>query len=343
MGLKKSTKDRIKTYILEKISNGDSSFVSKAASNFDVSLTSVYRYVKELARDGFIKQEGKKYSLKDKKECKLYDMREKLEEDRIFEELVKSAVNELPDNVRRIWQYAFTEMVNNAIDHSEASELYVSITSNCLSTTAIIDDNGIGIFSKIKTHYGYETLDDAVHELFKGKLTTDSERHTGEGIFFTSRMIENFAVLSGGKIFTHNTHFDELEDIEQIPQLRQWKDRKGTVVIMSMPNNSKVNIKEVFDMFSGADNGFNKTQIPLKSIFTDGFPVSRSQAKRLSMRFEDFEEIILDFDGVEDIGQGFAHELFVVIRRNHPNIKFTVINENSDVKKMISHVSVKEN
>ena len=102
----------------------------------------------------------------------------------------------------------------------------------------------------------------------------------------------------------------------------------------------KTNIKEVFDMFLDVDNGFNKTQIPLKSIFTDGFPVSRSQAKRLSIRFDDFEEVILDFNGIDDIGQGFAHELFVVFKRKHPDVKLITVNANDDVKRMISHVTV---
>lgn len=237
-----------------------------------------------------------------------------------------------------LWQYAFTEMMNNAIDHSNASEITVWVVQNYCSTKVMIDDNGIGIFEKIKEYYGYETLDDAVNELFKGKLTTDLENHSGEGIFFTSRMIENFAVLSGGKIFTHNTHFDFSTDIGSVPELEKFKDEKGTIVVMIMPNKSKTNIKEVFDMFSDVDNGFIKTHIPLKSIFTDGFPVSRSQAKRLSARLENFEEILLDFDGIDDMGQGFAHELFVVFCRKHPNVNIHVKNENEDVRKMLSHV-----
>lgn len=110
---------------------------------------------------------------------------------------------------------------------------------------------------------------------------------------------------------------------------------------MIMPNNSRANIKEVFDMFSDVDKGFMKTEIPLKSIFTDGFPVSRSQAKRLSARFDDFEEVILDFDKIDDIGQGFAHELFVVFERNHPEVNIIVKNENDDVRRMIGHVKAR--
>lgn len=338
MSLKKSTKDRIKQYILEKIEMGDESIAKTTADNFGVSLTTVYRYIKELLKDNLIEKQNGNYILTEETSIKIYSTTQKLEEDKIFSEVIEQVVKKLPANVYKIWQYAFTEMMNNAIDHSNATEITVYISQNPCSTRIMIDDNGIGIFEKIRDYCGYDCLDDAVNELFKGKLTTDSENHTGEGIYFTSRMIENFGVLSSGKIFTHNPHFDITRDVCSIPALENFKDELGTIVVMIMPNNSKINIKEVFDMFSDVDNGFIKTHIPLKNIFTDGFPVSRSQAKRLSARFEDFERIVLDFDRIDDMGQGFAHELFVVFKRKHPDVELEVINANEDIKKMLSHV-----
>ncbi len=173
-------------------------------------------------------------------------------------------------------------------------------------------------------------------------MTTDSESHSGEGIYFTSRMIEKFCVLSDGKIFTHNTHLDVTRDVGAICGLENLADKSGTTVIMIMPNNSKIDIKEVFDMFSNADEGFVKTHIPMIRIFTDGFPVARSQAKRLCMRFEEFKEVILDFKDIDDLGQGFAHELFVVFRRKQPDIVFKIENANESVRKMIIHVGAKD-
>lgn len=338
MSLKKTTKERIKQYILEKIEVNDVSIAKTTADNFGISLTTVYRYIKELCDDGLIKRTKNGYVLNEITFEKTYYTDKLLEEDKIFSDIIEDVVKNLSDNVYKIWQYAFTEMMNNAIDHSNASEIIVHVAQNFCTTKVLIQDNGIGIFEKIKEYCKYDCLDDAVTELFKGKLTTDSENHTGEGIYFTSRMIENFGVLSSGKIFTHNPHFDITKDVGSIPELEILKNIKGTIVVMIMPNNSKVSIKEVFDMFSDVDNGFIKTHIPLKNIFTDGFPVSRSQAKRLSARFESFEEIVLDFDGIDDIGQGFAHELFIVFQKRHPNVHFKVINANDDVKKMLAHV-----
>lgn len=338
MSLKKKTKERIKEYILEKIEMQDSSMAKKTADNFAISLTTVYRYINELCTEKCIRKKDGTYVLNETRDVKTYYTTDKLEEDRIFDDVLGDIINKLPNNVYKIWQYAFTEMMNNAIDHSNATEINVFVAHNCLTTKVTIDDNGIGIFEKIKEHYHYARLEDAVSELFKGKLTTDSENHTGEGIFFTSRMIENFGVLSGKKIFNHNPHFDITQDICSIPELKRWEYNKGTIVVMIMPNKSRTKIREVFDMYSDVENGLIKTEIPLKNIFTDGFPVSRSQAKRLSSRFDDFIEVSLDFNEIDDIGQGFAHELFVIFKKRHPKVSLKTINANEDVLKMIRHV-----
>ncbi|MBQ8988007.1 MAG: STAS-like domain-containing protein, partial [Lachnospiraceae bacterium] len=51
-----------------------------------------------------------------------------------------------------------------------------------------------------------------------------------------------------------------------------------------------------------------------------------------------FTEVELDFSGVEKIGQGFAHELFVVYQNEHPTIRLLPINQNETVARMIQHV-----
>ena len=103
-------------------------------------------------------------------------------------------------------------------------------------------DYGVGIFKKIQDYFGYNSIDDAINELFKGKITTDTDNHSGEGIFFTSRLMDQF------------------------------------------------------------------------------------------------DEVELDFKDVEEIGQAFAHELFVKFANNNPNIKLSVVNSNQRIDAMINHV-----
>ena len=176
-----------------------------------------------------------------------------------------------------------------------------------------------------------DSVEDAICELFKGKLTTDKSRHSGEGIFFTSRMVDDFAILSSGKIFAHNK-YDDSEIFDA-----RLKDGRGTAVIMKLSNFSKKEAGEVFSKFETENGDFRITKIPLKNIFEKS-PISRSQAKRVSNRFCEFSQITLDFLGIDWMGQGFAHELFVVYKNSHPEIEIIPINMSEGVEKMYNHV-----
>lgn len=344
MSFTKEKREKIRRYILEKIDTNCPDVSRKTADTFHISLTTVYRYVKEMEEKNIIKKHEDSYILvEDLHTYTFYRSKNEIrDEDLIYSKYVEKEIADLPENVQRIWCYAFTEMMNNAIDHSEAEQVNVSVFRNYLYTTILLNDNGIGIFKKIKEYYNYKSLDDAVTELFKGKLTTDSKNHSGEGIFFTSRALDKFAAVSDGKIFSHDNYIESVRNLKDSKALKSWEKRKGTVIFMGLSNHSKRTLKEVFDMFADVDGGFTKTHIPIKHIYEDD-PVSRSQAKRLCNRFDSFQEVELDFNGVDEIGQGFAHEIFVVFQNRHKNVKLIPVNESEEVKRMINHVILSNN
>lgn len=339
MSFSKDKREKIKKYILEKIENNQDDVAKRTAEAYEISLNTVYRYIRELESEKIICKASGKYGLNETMDIKLLERgkNEIKDEDIIYEKYIHKYLKGFSDNVKKIWQYSFMEMMNNAIDHSEADTVFLMVVQNYMSTTILIKDNGIGIFRKIKEYYNYNSLDDAVSELFKGKLTTDSERHSGEGIFFTSRILDRFAAISDGKVFTHDKYSELLQDLEENSELRKLMKDQGTIIFMQLSNFSNKILKEVFDMFADVDGGFVKTQIPIKNIF-ETYPVSRSQAKRLCNRFENFEVVELDFSEVEEIGQGFAHEVFVVFQNSHPEIQLLAINTCPEVEKMIHHV-----
>src|SRR5215472_1244229 len=105
-------------------------------------------------------------------------------------------------------QYGFTEIMNNAIEHSAGTKVNVSVDRNAITTHMYIHDDGQGIFKKIQRELGLHNEHDAVLELKKGKLTTDPVHHSGEGIFFTSRMFDNFSIHSGSVAYMHTDDAD---------------------------------------------------------------------------------------------------------------------------------------
>ena len=332
-------KDCIKRYILEKIEIEESDIVARTSTSFGISSKEVVGFIRELEENGAIERKDGGfqlvYSIDFVTLCR--DENQLVDEDIIYDDFLKKYVSDLPNNIQRIWQYTFMEMMNNAIEHSEAKEVTIGIRSDYLGIIIVIVDTGIGIFRKIKEYYNYESLDDAVNELFKGKLTTDTKNHSGEGIFFTSRVLDKFAAMSDGKIFTHDNYEEALHNLDNYELLKKYKDIEGTLIFMELSRFSNKTIAEVMDMFAGVDEGFTKTSIPIRNIFGE-YPVSRSQARRLYNRLEDFQEVELDFDGISEIGQGFAHELFVVFHNKYPDTRLIPRNISERVEKMIKHV-----
>lgn len=327
-------KRAILQYLLEKIDEGTESVGKCVSQALKISPNTVNTYLKELMDHGVIqKQKRGSYALV--KVTKDYHLRRSngdLDTDTFaYEHCLKPALKKFEANVQDIWAYAFSEMINNVMDHSEAENLFIKVTQDYLNTSVFIMDDGVGIFEKIKKHFNLPSLDEAICELFKGKLTTDSENHSGEGIFFSSKLMDSFAILSSKKIFTNNKY--DMNRTLEAP----YDDGKGTCVRMSLSNFSHKHSREVFDMYSNVDGGFTRTRIPLKNIF-DSSPVSRSQAKRVCNRLEKFQEVILDFDGLDWMGQGFAHQIFVVFKREHPEISILTEHMNASVEKMYCHV-----
>ncbi|MBW2164126.1 MAG: DUF4325 domain-containing protein, partial [Deltaproteobacteria bacterium] len=230
-----------------------------------------------------------------------------------------------------------TEMFNNAIDHSNGTVINIQLKKTATNTELALYDDGIGIFKKIQAELGLLDERHAILELAKGKLTTDPANHTGEGIFFTSRMFDDFEILSGGIYFSHK--FDEKEDWI----LERDRFSSGTAVWMKINNHTARTTRKIFDKFTSDDDfGFTKTVVPVRlAQYGDDKLISRSQAKRLLVRIDRFKTVIFDFQSVDSIGQAFADEVFRVFALKHPEIELMAIKANSEVKRMIHRARAK--
>ena len=332
-------KQDIILYILEKIEQNHSSISKCVADTYGISTNTVHSYLTELQNNRIIEKvkRGQYRFVTNQYNHTLHrDMGELDDDTYALNTYLSKHIERLPSNIREIWEYAFTEMVNNVIDHSGAENAVISISTNYLKTSVMIADNGVGIFTKIKDFFGFSSLDEAICELFKGKLTTDENHHSGEGIFFTSKMMDDFVIFSKNKFFTTDKYNID-EDIMALTSQNDKSFINGTCVFMSLSNFSHKKTSEIFDIYSNIDGGFSKTRIPLKNIF-ESSPVSRSQAKRICNRLDKFKEVVIDFDGLTWMGQGFAHQIFVVYQKEHPNIKLTPINMCEPVENMYRHV-----
>lgn len=311
-----------------------------AAKEFDLSRTAISRYVRRLVEEGLLTAAGKtkarRYALKPIVEQQFtLEVSAGLPEDLIFRFRVLPHMKGLKQNVVDLCQYGFTEMLNNVIDHSASPDADCRYSRTYTSIWMTVADHGVGIFEKIQKDFGLADPRSALLELSKGRLTSDKARHTGEGIFFTSRMFDRFSILSGNLLFLRRGKDDdgsliETEEVEYV---------KGTVIDMTLSTDADWTPADIFARYQQDDLLFRRTHVPIALGKYPGEQlVSRSQAKRILSRFEQFAEVTLDFAGVQQIGQPFADEIFRVFANGHPSTRMFVANTTPEIERMIAHV-----
>ena len=316
----------IRRFILERVEEHPHDIAQLAAKRYGLTRQAVNLHLQRLICDSDLVRQGKtrrtRFFLAPKKTWrKTYPSRQS--ESDVWENDVLPQISDLPENTLDIWRYCFTEMFNNAVDHSSGTRITVQLTRTAVNTEIAVIDNGVGIFKKIQRAMKFSDARHSALELAKGKFTTDPKRHTGEGIFFTSKMLDGFDISSDGVYFT---------------SVSPLKNQKGTAVWMKLKNTTDRSRKAVFDEFASpeADYAFDKTVVPVKMAeIRPNDLISRSQAKRLLLRIDRFRTVVLDFQNVNQIGQAFADEIFRVFARSHPGLDLQFRNANEEVFKMI--------
>lgn len=325
----------IQKFILDNVENHPRDIAAVLAKKFGFSRQRAHRYLIREVENGNIIKTGHTrwtyYFLADGKYLRFIEkIKPGIAEDRVWSKYVKPMILSYPENIYRICAYGFTEIFNNAIDHSKGTTILteVEISNNTLKITIV--DNGIGIFKKIQKALHLDSIKESILHLSKGKFTTDPINHTGEGIFFTSRMFDSFSILSSDIYYTFKNE-DWFFSPEKIADFKQ-----GTFIEMIISLDSKKTPKAVFDQYADQEIGFGKTIVAVALSGDPNDPhLSRSQAKRLLMGLEKFNTIILDFKGVVSVGQAFVDEVFRVFKNEYPNITIHHVGANEEVEFMI--------
>lgn len=251
-----------------------------------------------------------------------------LQEDQVWKQVRSSVpgLERLNRNAERVANYAFTEMLNNAIDHSGSDIVRVTLGTRGERFALVIADQGVGAFEHVRRRAALEDHIAAIQEISKGKMTTDPKHHTGQGIFFTSKAVDLFSIASNGwRWRMDNTRTDQT--------IGESGTKKGTVVGFEVDPNTERDLTAIFDEYTDEETlAFDKSRTTVRLFEFDVPFVSRSEAKRLARNLERFREVVVDFRGVEEVGQGFADEIFRVWAGNHPETNLVPVNMNRAVK-----------
>ncbi|MBV9859887.1 MAG: DUF4325 domain-containing protein [Alphaproteobacteria bacterium] len=339
---KSRVNDDLRAFILSEVGNRPRDIASVAATHFGVTRQTAGRYLRQLVAEGALTATGvtyaRRYALRDYiDETITCPVTPATEEHVIWREHVAPLIRDgLPQNVLEICEHGVNEMVNNAIHHSESQIAVILVKCNAHRVLIEICDTGVGIFEKIRRECHLDDGRLALLELSKGKLTTDPKGHSGEGIFFTSRMFNSFSIYSGSLFFTR----EMLDDDDWLVETENRQElRNGTMITLEISKTATHTAHEIFRKYEDEDRTFARTHVPVRlARYGDEQLVSRSQARRVLARFERFSEVILDFKDVPRIGQAFADEIFRVYRRENPNVTIFPFRMAEDVQAMIDHV-----
>lgn len=263
-------------------------------------------------------------------------LREGLKEHEVFDDLEHQTtfIESLRENVASILAYSFSEMLNNAIEHSKSQYIEITMELHKDELCFIVDDFGIGVFRNVMAKRKLKSELEAIQDLLKGKTTTQPHAHSGEGIFFTSKAADVFILES----FGFRLRIDNLINDIFIEEVKPAKH--GTKVTFKISANSKRHLNNIFKDYQTdpEEMAFDKTEIKVRLYTMGTIYISRSQARRVLTGLEKFRSVILDFDKVPTVGQAFADEIFRVFQTKHPEIIIKPINMNDAVSFMIGRV-----
>lgn len=329
----------IRSFILDNIPGHPKNIVAVTARKFSVSRTTVHRHLMRLFRDNEIVKTGDTrratyYLKKSRDKTFSFKIGSGITEDEVLTSYLGETFSGLDKNVLDICEYGFTEMFNNALEHSAGKDVEVNVLWQGETIELRVFDNGVGLFNKIRDAFDLENVRESILHLSKGKLTTDPENHSGEGIFFTSRAFDLFVISSYGLTYLRNN----LED-DWFLESRKTARKKGSWISMTIHRNSKRLLRGLFTHYSTDPEtpAFDRTHIlvGLSQLGDDRY-ISRSQAKRVLWGLDKFRSVVLDFKNVTTVGQAFVDEVFRVFRARHPEIAIDYTNANEDVMFMIN-------
>jgi anti-sigma regulatory factor (Ser/Thr protein kinase) len=248
---------------------------------------------------------------------------------------------ELPAPVRHMAQHSFTELLNNAIEHSGGSAVTVSMRQTPLQLQLLVSDDGCGLFKRVAECFAIDEPDLAMLELGKGKLTTAPEHHSGHGLFFSAQLADVIDIHANGVSYQRRAW--EPGQWHAAPQRNAAAARPGTAVYLAIQLDTGRTLDGVLQAHSASGCGYDfaRTRVPLSLLCGSDSAaalLSRADARRAAQRLAEFEQAEIDFCGIDHLGHGFADELFRVLPRQHPGLTLHPVGMAPQVAAMVASV-----
>ncbi len=310
------------------VANGD------VARGLRVSPATSHRLLRALVLGGVLELHGKgraaRYRLRS---IRRRFRRAGLEEDQAWQRVAEDVarIRPLGPEETKSLRYAATEVINNAVEHSRGRSVEITAAFAAASTTVVtVRDDGVGVFRRVCEDFGLRSPHEAIVQLEQGKLTSDPARHSGEGLFFSSKAVARFRLESQGVAWI-------VDNLVSDSAIGPSDVRRGTRVVLTVVGGRTPRLEDVFRAYTDAESlQFVRTRTTVKLGALGTGLVSRSEARRLTARLAEFRHVTLDFSGVEVVGQGFCDEVFRVFATRHPEVSIEAVGMSDTVAFMVA-------
>ena len=150
--------------LLEHVFWGSASPVRQVARQFGLARQTVHQYVRRLIQEQKLMGSGgrrwRHYQLRHfDQDTREFALKSGLNEDRVWNEFIREKILEIGTNEQEILHYGLTEMVNNAMDHSEGQKVTAHFWRTAVSVTLRVADDGVGIFRRFRENCSFAIRD----------------------------------------------------------------------------------------------------------------------------------------------------------------------------------------
>ena len=171
---------------------------------------------------------------------------------------------------------------------------------------------------------------ESVFVLEKGRFTTQPARHSGEGIFFSSKAANRYRIESGRVAWIVDNEAHDTA-IELMPE-----PRIGTRVATTFIPGRVSMLTDVFARWTDPETlAFDRTKTTVRLAAFGVQLLSRSEARRVTTGLDRFRHVTVDFTGVDLVGQGFCDEIFRVFAAAHPQVVLAPVGMRESVGFMV--------
>ena len=320
---------KIKQFILNNISLHQKDIIYTAINQFGISRQAALKHMNALIDDNMVMAYGKTRDRRYKLIPQVnYNKTIPINNEFILHDVLQENfllhLESLPKNIFQICEYSIEALVNNIVEHSQASNLYVKLFLTYSDLNIIISDNGSGLLENIRSKLDLEIVELAALELAKGQITTNLLQNSGEALNTIFHLFDKVEVDSSvyGIVYVSNK---EQWDIKYSTQ------KQGTRVHLQINPNSKRTCNKIFQNLFNKKEQCIRIPIILLKYGNKNSLLAKRQAKNIFWNINSINVIQFDFYNIDLIGPAFADELVRKSRSINRGVVIEWFNYNSTI------------